>query len=133
VTVETSDTQMPITNLIIAGRVDTFYALSPNMVKLEGAVGKKINSTITIAADEKYPFKIIGARARMGRDIRYEFKPVKYAGGEKYLLNVENLKKQKGRYNDIIYLKTDKKQLPEIMVRVLGNITDVGPKSNKQK
>lgn len=131
-TVETNDKRKPKTNLIIAGRVDKFYALSPNMVKLEGAVGEQIKGTITIAANEKYPFKIIGARARMGRDIRYEFKPVKYAGGEKYLVYVENLKKQKGRYNDIIYMKTDKKHLPEIMIRVIGNITDIGSKSNKQ-
>jgi hypothetical protein len=133
VTVETNDKRRPRTNLIIAGIVDKFFALSPNMVKLEGAVGKQIKSTITIAANEKYPFKIIGARAKVGKDIRYELKPVKHSGGEKYLLYVENLKKQKGRYNDIIYLKTDKRHLPEIKIQVIGNITDIGSKSNKQK
>ncbi len=132
-TVETNDKRRPTTNLIIAGRVDKFYALSPNMVKLEGAVGKQIKSTVTIAANEKYPFKIIGARAKVGKDISYELKPVKHSGGEKYLLYVENLKKQKGRYNDIIYLKTDKRHLPEIKIQVIGNITDIGLKSNKQK
>ena len=47
--------------------------------------------------------------------------------------NVENQKKQKGRYYDIIYLKTNKKPLPEIKIRVQGNITDIRPKGNKQK
>ena len=69
-TVETNDKRKPKTNLIIAGRVDKFYALSPNMVKLEGAVGEQIKGTIIIAANEKYPFKIIGARAKVGKDIR---------------------------------------------------------------
>lgn len=103
------------------------------MVRLEGAVGKQIKRTITIAANEKYPFKIIGARAKVGKDIRYELKQVKHSGEKKYLLYVENLKKQKGRYYDIIYLKTNKRPLPEIIIRVQGNITDIRPKGNKQK
>ena len=103
------------------------------MVKLEGAVGEQIKRTITIAASEKYPFKIVEARAKLGKNVRYELKQMKHSGGKKYLLYVENLKKQKGRYFDIIYLKTNKKPLPEIMIRVQGNITDIGPKSNKQK
>ena len=133
VSVETNDKRNPKTSLIIAGKVDRFFTLSPSMVKLEGAVGKQIKRTITIAANEKYPFKIIGARAKVGKDIRYELKPVKHSGGKKYLLYVENLKKQKGRYYDIIYLKTNKKPLPEIKIRVQGNITDIRPKGNKQK
>jgi len=49
-------------------------------------VGKQIKRTITIAANEKYPFKIIGARAKVGKDIRYELKPVKHSGGEKIFI-----------------------------------------------
>jgi len=133
ISVETNDKRKPKTSLIIAGKVDKYFTLSPNMVKLEGAVGKQIKRTITIAANEKYPFKIIGTRAKVGKDIRYELKPVKHSGEKKYLLYVENLKKQKGRYYDIIYLKTNKKPLPEIKIRVQGNITDIRPKGNKQK
>jgi len=103
------------------------------MVKLQGAVGKEIKRTITITANEKYPFKIIEARAKVGKDIRYELKEVKKSGEKKYFLYVENLKKQTGRYYDTIYLKTNKRPLPEITIRVIGNITDIGPKSNKQK
>ena len=102
------------------------------MVKLEGAVGEQIKRTITIAANEKYPFKIIEDRAKVGKNIRYELKEVENTGAKKYLLYVENLKKQKGRYYDIIYLKTNKKPLPEIIIRVQGNIADIEPKSNKQ-
>jgi len=103
------------------------------MVKLEGAVGEQIKRTITIAANEKYPFKIVEARAKLGKNVRYELKQMKHSGGKKYLLYVENLKKQKGRYYDIIYLKTNKRPLPEIIIRVQGNIADIKPKSNKQK
>jgi hypothetical protein len=102
------------------------------MVKLEGAVGKQIQSTITIAANEKYPFKIIGTRAKVGKNIRYELKQLKHSGGKRYLLYVENLKKQTGRYYDMIYLKTNIKPLPEIIIRVQGNIVDIRPKVNKQ-
>jgi len=103
------------------------------MVKLEGVVGEQIKRTITIAANEKYPFKIIETRAKVGKDISYELKQVKHSGGGEYLLNVENLKKQKGQYYDIIYLKTNKRPLPEIVIRVQGSITDIRPKGNKQK
>lgn len=102
------------------------------MVKLQGHVGEQIKHTINIAPNKKYPFKIINARAKVGKNIRYELKPVKHPGGENYLLYVENLKKQKGRYYDIIYLKTNKRPLPEIIIRVQGNITDIGSKSNTQ-
>ena len=133
ISVETNDKRRPKASLIITGRVDRFYTLSPYMVKLEGAVGEQIKRTITIAANEKYPFKIIKDRAKVGKNIRYELKEVKKTGGKKYLLTVENLKKQKGRYYDIIYLKTNKRPLPEIVIRVQGNIADIEPKSNKQK
>ncbi len=69
----------------------------------------------------------------MGKNIRYDLKPVKDSGGKKYLLYVENQKKQRGRYYDIIYLKTNKRPLPEIIIRVQGNITDIGLKNKKQK
>ena len=102
-------------------------------MKLEGTVGEEIKRTITITANEKYSFKIINARAKVGKDISYKLKEVKNSGGKKYLLSVENLKKQSGRYHDIISLKTDKNPLPEIIIRVQGNITDIDPKSQKQK
>ncbi|MCP4372647.1 MAG: hypothetical protein GY797_31745 [Deltaproteobacteria bacterium] len=95
-------------------------------------MGEKINRTITITADEKYPFKIIDDRAKVGKDISYKLKEVKKSDGKKYLLYVENIKKQAGQYHDIISLKTSKRSLPEIIVRVHGNITDSGPKSHKQ-
>ncbi|MBT8351045.1 MAG: hypothetical protein KJO26_07410 [Deltaproteobacteria bacterium] len=107
--------------------------MSTNLVKLEGAVGKEIERTITITANEKYPFKIINTRAKVGRDISYELKEVKNSDGKKYSLSVKNLKTQRGRYHDIISLKTDKTPLPEIIIRVKGNITDIDPKSQKPK
>jgi len=95
-------------------------------------VGEEIKRSIIITANEKYPFKIVDTRARDGKDIRYELKEVKKSGGKKYLLYLENLKKQAGRYYDIVYLKTNKRDLPEIIIRVQGIIADIGPKSQKQ-
>ena len=130
--VHTNDKRKPITSIIITGIVDKFFTLSERIVKLQGAAGEKINRTITITANEKYPFKIIDSRAKIGKDIRYELKEVKKSGGEKYLLYVENLKKHGGRYYDVISLITNKKSLPEILIRVQGDITDIGAKSHKR-
>lgn len=91
-------------------------------------VGEELKRSITITANKKYPFKIIDTRAKVGKNIRYELKEVKKSGGEKYLLYVENLTKQSGRYHDVIYLKTDKRLFPEIIIRVQGNLADIGPK-----
>jgi hypothetical protein len=126
--VYTNDIRKPITSLVITGMVDKFYTLSPNLVKLEGVVGKEIKRSITINASEKYPFKIIDARAKVGKNIHYELTELKKFDGKKYLLHVENLKKQTGRYHDIISLKTDRPLLPEIIIRVQGNIAASGQK-----
>jgi hypothetical protein len=40
----------------------------------------------------------------------------------KYILTIENIKKEKGKYHDVIHLKTNNKIHPEIKIRVYGNI-----------
>jgi hypothetical protein len=49
--------------------------------------------------------------------------------GAGYILIVENLKKEKGRYYDMISLKTDSKIKPLIKINVYGHI--VAPKPSK--
>ena len=50
--------------------------------------------------------------------------------GTEYQLIVENIRREAGRYNDMIVLKTDSKLKPELEVRVYGNIVE--PKGEDQ-
>jgi hypothetical protein len=120
--VETSDTDKPHFNLTVVGQVEKFVTISPSRVRLTGKPGTLIRITARIVPEKKYPFKIVSHRARDGKNIKYELTETDGANGKEYRLVVENLKDEKGRYHDVIYLKTDSKIKPELNVRVYGNI-----------
>jgi len=134
--VETSDTDKPHFNLTVVGQVEKFVTISPKRVRLTGKPGTLIRITALIVPEKKYPFKIVSHRARDGKNIKYELTETEGASGKAYRLIVENLKGEKGRYHDVIYLKTDSKIKPELNVRVYGNIyipkeTNKPPNSKK--
>ena len=80
--------------------------------------------TVKIIPEPKHPFKILEVRARNGKDIRFELKPISGQEQNGYELVVENLKKTKGRYSDTIILKTDSAVKPEIKIHVYGDILE---------
>ncbi len=99
---------------------------------MRGDIEKQIKVLVKIIPEEKYPFKIVEAKAKNGKFIKYKLEEVIRLKGTEYLLNVENLKKEKGRYFDTIYLKTTSKMRPEIKISVYGNITDKKQSSIKK-
>jgi hypothetical protein len=123
-TVYTNDPKQPQITLQISGKVDNFVNIRPAYVRLTGAVGQQITEEVTIIPEEKYPFKILNAEAATGTNIRYELTERPPAQGKGYTLLVENLKKEKGRYHDVIRLKTDSRIQPEISIRIFGYIHD---------
>jgi len=104
----------------------------PQRVILRGFAGDQITNKVKIIPEEKYPFKIVGDRAVHKKNIRYELEEAKRSKKIEYVLTIANLKKQKGRYFDIIKLKTDSKIRPDIRIRVYGNIFD-RPSGGKKK
>jgi len=131
ISVYTNDKRKPIFSLIITGKIDKFFTLSPRLLRLAGPVGEKIKSSLTIVPEEKYPFKVVGATAKVGKNIRITLKEVKRSEKKVYLLTAENLKKGIGKYYDTIFLKTDKRLLPDIKIHIHGNITNSMKKTNK--
>ena len=73
-----------------------------------------------------YPFKILETKAQIGRDIRYQLTSEKQTPGGAYLLTVENLKQETGRYYDTIFLVTDSRVKPKISIQVYGKISGSG-------
>jgi len=80
---------------------------------------------------KKYPFKIESVHVTGQNNIRYALEEVKRSNVLFYELTVENLKKKKGRYYEIISLKTNSDIKPLIKISVIGNIFE--PKQSGKK
>ena len=131
ITVETNDQKNPNLNLAVFGMVDKFVTIIPKNVILRGFIGDQLKTTVKIIPEEKYPFKIIESKAINGKNIRFELEEHKLSKGMEYVLTVENLKKDEGRYIDNISLKTDSKIRPLIRINVNGSIRDRQPNIKK--
>jgi hypothetical protein len=118
----TTDPKKPVTQLTISGAVKNFATITPKNIRLYGKVGEPVKETVRIVPEESYPFKILETKAQIGRDIRYELTSEKQAPGGAYLLTVENLKQETGRYYDTIFLMTDSRVKPKISIQVYGKI-----------
>ncbi|MDQ1334206.1 MAG: hypothetical protein QG552_1156 [Thermodesulfobacteriota bacterium] len=99
-------------------------AIKPRNVALNGRAGTPIKGTVTIVPRDNYTFSITEAKAQSGTYIQWDIKETEESGKKTYALTVENLKKEKGRYYDTIFLKTDSANMPEIRISVSGLITD---------
>jgi hypothetical protein len=119
----TTDPQKTVTQLTISGSVKNFATITPKNIRLYGKVGEPVKETVRIVPEESYPFKILETKAQIGRDIRYQLTSEKQAPGGAYLLTVENLKQETGRYYDTIFLMTDSRVKPKISIQVYGKIS----------
>lgn len=129
ITVTTSDQKRPKHKLYISGLVEKFVIIDPKVARLNGHIGKPIETSIKIMPLEKYPFTIVGVRAKWGINIAYDLRM--NADGTGYILNIKNRKKTKGRYADTIRLITDSNIKGEIRVYVYGHITQERPTEKK--
>ena len=127
----TDDPKKTSLSLTVAGFVEKFVTIIPKRVALRGFVGEQIKATVKIMPEEKYPFKIVGVETIQAKNIDYKLEEAKRSKGIEYVVAIENLKKDKGRYYDTIILKTDSKIRPEIKIRVIGNILDKPPEAKK--
>ncbi len=118
--VYTNDNKHPQQDLVISGQVETFVTIRPKHANMRGIVGDPIKGTVTIIPEKKYPFKIINSRATDGKNIKYQLEETTVSDTTAYLLNIENLKTDAGRYYDAIILETDSKIRPQLSVRVYG-------------
>jgi hypothetical protein len=120
----TNDPEHKQIDLVITGKVERFVTISTSLVRLIGPAGKPLTATVTIVPEKKYPFKILEAKAEKTENIAVKLESKPQSNQPAYLLTVQNLKKDKGRYFDIIHLKTDSQIRPDIKIRVFGQILD---------
>jgi hypothetical protein len=118
--VHTNDKDQPRQDLVVSGQVEKFVTIRPRHVSLRGFVGDVIKGRVTIIPEKKYPFKILSARAKDGKNIKFELKETKQSDTTAYAIHVENLKPDAGRYHDAIILQTDSQIRSQLDVRVYG-------------
>lgn len=99
-------------------------SISPSNLMLRGSAGKPIKASVEIVPNKEFPFLITEVAAYRGKEIKWDLQEVQKSGKKMYVLTVENLRKEKGAYNDIILLKTDSPYFPKIYISVSGRISD---------
>lgn len=129
--IQTNDKIRPGLSVTVTGYVEKFADIRPQRIILRGSAGQTIKAQVKITPRTQYPFKIISAMARHGEYIKFRIADAKRSNAGGYVLTVENLKKEIGRYNDVIYLKTDSKLRPAIPIYVVGNIFSI-PENRKK-
>lgn len=125
-------TNDPATNRIIlsiSGKVLIFAKIAPKYARLVGKSGTDIQKTITITREKAYPFKIVQAKARSGKDITFTIEEFSKEGADGYILTIENKREKAGRYADTLTLMTDSPVKSSLRVPVYGQIirTEPGP------
>ncbi len=120
--VHTNDINNRIIHLTVNGFVEKFVTVKPERVFLNGPVDKNLSATLEIIPEEKYPFKILGTSSLNGNNIRVKLKKNSGSKSTQYFLTVQSTAKVKGKYFDLIIVKTDNQIHPEIRIPVLGNI-----------
>lgn len=98
--------------------------MTPKKINLRGTVGETITLSAMIVPEEKYRFNVTKAKVMKGKDIDFTWEEYKRDKGNAYILTVNNLKKEKGRYTDTIILDTDSRIQPQIRIGVYGNILE---------
>jgi hypothetical protein len=122
VRIHTDDPDNPSIQAIITGRVEKFAEIQPERINLIGAQGQPISAEIVISPRKEYPFRIEGISVRDGSFIKYELKEQCADGNGRCVILVENTRADKGRYGDILSIRTDSPLRPELSIRVNGRI-----------
>ena len=129
IVVQTSAAKQPNISFDIDGNVEKFANITPNKLILRGNAGEPIIGTVTVSPDPKYPFKVLETKSKNGTDIQTRIEEKQENNTTAYIITVENLKKDPGRYYDVITLKTNSPIKPELQLSVYGQILEAVKKT----
>jgi hypothetical protein len=129
IVVETSDAKQPNVSVEIAGNVEKFANITPSKLILRGNAGEPIIGSVTVSPDPKYPFKILETKPKNGTDILARTEEKQENNTTSFIVTVVNLKKDPGRYYDVVTLKTNSQVKPELQVVVYGQILENSKKT----
>ncbi len=124
VSIYTNDKKNRRLTVTVTGLVEKAAEIIPPRAILNGPAGKPLVTQIRIIPTERFPLKIVNTRTKDGKFIRFRLEEIKEPGKPLYLLTVENIRLEKGRYSDVIYLETENKAIPPIQIYIIGNILE---------
>lgn len=124
VTIESNDPQRPETALKVSGKVENFASIKPDRVQLNGTAGSQVSSSVVVTPRPEYPFKVTSVQLQRGGDVRISIEPkAGQPGKPEYVVTLDNLRKEPGRYYDNLLIRTDSKVSSELRVAIYGNIS----------
>jgi hypothetical protein len=118
-----------VVRFTITGWVQRFVTVEPERIVLRGQPGEELKASVKIVPGEDFPFSILQAQAKHGRFISIALEDLKDSEQKGFLLTVVNLRKNPGRYFDVVSLKTDSAIRPELRVNVSGFIQNRSKKT----
>lgn len=118
----TNDPENKNPELQVRGPVTNFAKIDPAFIRLQGFVGEETEAGIEIHPFPEFPFQIESFHARDGRDFRFEV--FSEEEGKIYHIKAKNIRKETGRYYDLITLEIDSPVRQSISIRVLGDIRE---------
>lgn len=124
VRIQTNDPEHPYLSVVITGFVDTFADLSKKQVRLFGEVSDRLYDQVVITPKAEYPFTIEDIKARTGRYISFQIKEELNQGKRRYVLTIENIRKDKGNYSDVVLIFIDSALKKVIPIYVVGHIRE---------
>ena len=124
ITIFTNDPMNPKLYLTISGKVDKFASITPKRVSFIGVVGQNLRSKVTIIPEKKYPFTIKEVVSAEASNVRNELREIKTENGIKYVVFIENIKTDKGYYNEVLEIITDSDIRPKIRLHINGIIRE---------
>jgi len=115
--------------LSISGSVLNFARIEPRYARLVGKAGTEFRKEITIIREKAYPFNILQANARNGKNIAFSIEAFSKDGVDGYLLTIENKRAEAGRYADTLTLITDSPVKSTLKIPVYGQVVPVNRQS----
>ena len=120
-------------DLVVTGTVEGFVTISPAAVILVGPLGDELKREVRITPTEGHPFTIKEVKAKTGRNIKWDVKPLgKTPAKDGYLLTVTSTKQDAGSFGDYIEIQTDLKEKPMIGIPVNGRLYQVSSDRDKK-
>ncbi len=122
VRVETNDPNRPVVMLTVAGLVEKLAEIRPDRVRLMGPPNQPLSARIEIIPRKKFPFTVLDVAAKEGKFIKYKLVETCGDGNGRCVIQVENTKTEKGRYMDVLYVKTDSPVRSRLPIYITGLI-----------
>jgi hypothetical protein len=122
-TVYTNDPGNTQVRLQVTGRVSAYLTVAPHYVRFIGRVDQPLQQVVKIIPLEGHPVTIKEVRVQQPQNLHYTLKPLGNPPGMAgYELEVVNVRREAGNYQDLITILTDSKEKPSITIPVYARI-----------